>query len=93
MQPQFSTRLRRLRPKIPNDIRRLRIRLALTQRQTARRCRVRLSTYTSWELGMAWPTKQRLLDLAIALCTTVEGLYPAQYFDRKRELELTPERP
>lgn len=81
-----------MQPKILNQIRRYRVQARMTQRQAARRCRVRLSTYRSWEWGMAWPTKQRLFDLAIALGTSIEALYPEQYFGKKRALTLAAER-
>lgn len=91
MRPQYSSRLRRLRPRVQNEIRRYRLLLGITQRELARRVGVRLSTLSSWERGMTWPTKQLLLDLAIALSTTVEGLFPEQFFARKRNQTPTVE--
>ena len=86
MRPQYSSRLRRIRPKVHNEIRRYRLQLGITQRELARRVGVRLSTLSSWERGLTWPTKQLLLDLAIVLSTSVEGLFPEQFFGRKRHL-------
>lgn len=42
MQPQYSSRHRRIRPKVHNEIRRYRLRLGLTQRELAKRLGVRL---------------------------------------------------
>ncbi len=91
MAPQYSSRLRRIRPKVRNEIRRYRLQLGITQRELARRVGVRLSTLSSWERGVTWPTKQLLLDLAIGLSTTVEGLFPEQFFERKRQRTISAE--
>jgi transcriptional regulator with XRE-family HTH domain len=91
MRPQYSPRLHR-RPKIQNEIRRYRLRLGLTQREVAKRIGVRLSTFSAWERGVTWPAKDRMLDVAIALSTLVEGLYPEFFFVKKRRL-LTDAKP
>ena len=91
MKPQYSSRLHRIRPKVHNEIRRYRLQLGITQRELARQVGVRLSTVSDWERGVTWPVKQRILDLAIALSTTVEGLYPEQFFGKKRKSSLVAE--
>jgi transcriptional regulator with XRE-family HTH domain len=79
MTPQFSSRLRRIQPKVANEIRRYRLQAGLTQRQLARQLGIRLSTYTSWERGMTCPSLPNLFKLAKNLNTLVEGLYPEFY--------------
>jgi len=48
MTPQYSSRLRRIRPKVRNEIRRYRLQAGLTQRQLAVQVGVRLSTFSDW---------------------------------------------
>src|SRR5262245_21300086 len=79
MRPQYSSRLRRLRPKVHNEIRRYRLQLGLTQRELAWRLDVRLSTFSSWERGMTCPSSRLLLQLAKLLSTLAEALYPDFY--------------
>lgn len=85
MRPQYSSRLRRLRPKIHNEIRRYRLQLGITQRELARKCGVRLSTFSSWERGMTCPSVPMVFKLAKQLCTLAEGLYPDFYLARSEE--------
>lgn len=91
MTPQFTSRLGRLRPKIPNEIRRYRLQAGFTQQRLAEELGVGLSTLTAWERGVAWPSRQYMLDLAIALSTMVEGLYPEHFFGKKRRRTLAAE--
>lgn len=88
MSPQYSTRLRRVRPKVNNEIRRYRLQLGITQRELARRLGVRLSTFSSWERGMTCPSAAMLLRLAKLLCTLAEGLYP-EFYRVREEKPLT----
>jgi transcriptional regulator with XRE-family HTH domain len=89
MKPQHSSRLRRIRPKIANEIRRYRLQAGLTQREIARQLGVRLATFTSWERGNACPSLQNIFRLAKKLNTLAEGLYPEFYLIRG-EKQLTP---
>lgn len=82
MGPQYSSRLRRVRPKVANEIRRYRLQSALTQRELAKRLGVRLSTFSSWERGLTCPSTAMLFKLAKLLNTLAEGLYPDLYFVR-----------
>ena len=79
MRPQYSSRLRRLRPKVHNEIRRYRLQLGITQRELARQLGVRLSTFSDWERGMTCPSVPMLFKLAKQLSTLAEGLYPEFY--------------
>lgn len=88
MKPQYSTRLRRIRPKVRNEIRRYRLQLGVTQRELARQCGVRLSTYSSWERGMTCPAVPMVFKLAKLLSTLAEGLYP-EFYLVQREKEVT----
>jgi DNA-binding XRE family transcriptional regulator len=88
MRPQYSSRLRRIRPKVHNEIRRYRLQLGITQRELARRVGVRLSTLSSWELGMTCPALPMAIKLAKILNTLAEGLYP-EIFARKVNDEVT----
>src|SRR6185295_6583509 len=76
MRPQYSSRLRRIRPKVHNEIRRYRLQLGITQRELARQVGVRLSTVSDWERGITCPSAPMLLRLAKLLSTLAEGLYP-----------------
>ena len=87
MRPQYSSRLRRITPKVHNEIRRYRLQLGLTQSEAAKQLGVTPSTFSAWECGKKWPSRQRMLDLAIVLSTMVEGLYPEQFFGKKRRME------
>ena len=89
MKPQYSTRLRRIRPKVHNEIRRYRLQLGVTQRELARKCGVRLSTFSSWERGMTCPSVPMVLKLAKLLSTLAEGLYPDFYDVRRFEEGVT----
>jgi len=90
MKPQYSTRLRRIRPKVNNEIRRYRLQLGVTQRELARTCGVRLSTFSSWERGMTCPSVPMVLKLAKLLSTLAEGLYP-DFYRAERQRQLSPE--
>ena len=83
MKPQYSSRLRRIRPKVQNEIRRYRLQLGVTQRELARRCGVRLSTFSDWERGITCPSVPMVLRLAKILSTLAEGLYPEFYAPQK----------
>jgi transcriptional regulator with XRE-family HTH domain len=83
MNPQFSSRLRRIQPRVTNEIRRYRLQAGLTQRQLARQLGVRLSTYTGWERGNTCPSLPNIFKLAKMLNTLAEGLYPEFYAARK----------
>jgi DNA-binding XRE family transcriptional regulator len=82
MTPQYSSRLRRIRPKVHNDIRRYRLQLGITQRELARRCGVRLSTYSDWERGMTCPSLRMALKLERLLQISVQALYADMFLDR-----------
>ena len=82
MGPQYSSRLRRIRPKVANEIRRYRLQLGVTQRELARRLGVRLSTFSSWERGITCPSVPMVFKLAKLLNTLAEGLYPDFYLVR-----------
>jgi transcriptional regulator with XRE-family HTH domain len=88
MSPQFSSRLRRIRPRVANEIRRYRLQAGLTQRQLARQLGIRLSTYTSWERGNTCPSLPNIFKLAKQLDTLAEGLYP-EFYRRREEPQLT----
>ena len=85
MRPQYSSRLRRIRPKVHNVIRRYRLQIGITQRELARRVGVRLSTLSSWELGMTCPALPMAIKMAKILNTLAEGLYP-EMFSRRDEV-------
>lgn len=82
MPPQYSSRLRRLPPKMPNEIRRYRIGVGLTQLEVARVLGIRLATMSSWERGLTCPAGPMLLRLAKVLDTLAEALYPQFYLGR-----------
>lgn len=86
MNPQFSSRLRRIPPKVANEIRRYRLQAGLTQRQLARQVGVRLSTYTGWERGNTCPSLPNIFKLARKLNTLAEGLYPEFYAVHREKL-------
>lgn len=88
MRPQYSSRLRRIRPRVHNEIRRYRLQLGITQRELARRVGVRLSTLSSWELGMTCPALPMAIKMAKILNTLAEGLYP-EIFSQKENEEVT----
>ncbi len=90
MNPQFSSRLRRIQPKVTNEIRRYRLQGGLTQRQLARQLGVRLSTYTGWERGNTCPSLPNIFKLARKLNTLAEGLYP-DFYVAQREKQVTAE--
>ena len=90
MRPQYSTRLRRLRPKVQNEIRRYRLQLGITQRELAGRLGVRLSTLSDWERGMTCPSVPMVLRLARILNTLAEGLYPEFYLAQKEQVTAEP---
>jgi transcriptional regulator with XRE-family HTH domain len=79
MPPQYSARLRRVPPKLVNEIRTYRLRMGLTQLEVARRLGIRLATFSSWERGLTCPTGLMLLRLAKVLSTLAEALYPQFY--------------
>jgi DNA-binding XRE family transcriptional regulator len=85
MKPQYSSRLRRIRPKVRNEIRRYRLQLGITQRELARQVGVRLSTFSSWERGLTCPSVPMVLKLAKLLSTLAEGLYPEFYLGQKEK--------
>lgn len=85
MRPQYSFRLRRIAPKIQNEIRRYRLLSGLTQRELARQCGVRLSTYSCWELGMTCPALPLAIRLARLLQISVQALYPEMFLAREHE--------
>ena len=90
MKPQYSSRLRRIRPKVRNEIRRYRLQLGITQREIAWKCGVRLSTFSSWERGITCPSSELLLRLAKILNTLAEGLYP-EFYRVQKEKQVTAE--
>lgn len=79
MPPQHCLRLRRVPPRLPNQIRTYRLGLGLTQLEVARRLGIRLATFSSWERGLSCPTGPMLLRLAKVLDTLAEALYPQFY--------------
>jgi len=79
MPPQYSSRLRRVPPKLMNEIRSYRLQLGLTQLEVARSLGIRLATFSSWERGQTCPTGPMLLRLAKVLSTLAEALYPQFY--------------
>ena len=79
MPPQHFLRLRRVSPRLPNQIRTYRLGLGLTQLEVARTLGVRLATFSSWERGLSCPTGSMLLRLAKVLDTLAEALYPQFY--------------
>ncbi len=85
MKPQYSSRLRRIHPKVHNEIRRYRLQLGITQCELARRVGVRLSTLSSWELGMTCPALPMAIKMAKILNTLAEGLY-LEMFTRRDEV-------
>ena len=91
MKPQYSSRLRRVPPKVHNEIRRYRLQLGVTQRELAHRIGVRLSTFSSWERGMTCPSVPLLLKMAKQLATLAEGLYPDFYMPKAEEQVTAPQ--
>jgi DNA-binding XRE family transcriptional regulator len=91
MKPQYSSRLRRIPPKVHNEIRRYRLQIGKTQRELARELGVGLSTFSSWERGMTCPSVKMVFKLARYLNTLGEGLYPDFYMVQK-ENQVTAER-
>jgi transcriptional regulator with XRE-family HTH domain len=89
MKPQYSSRPRRVLPKVRNEIRRYRLQLGLTQSELARRLGVQLSTVSSWERGLTCPAASPLLRLAKTLSTLAEGLYPDFYLVRHADEAVT----
>ena len=85
MPPQYSARLHKTRPKVPNTIRSYRLGVGLTQRQVAALVGIRAATISEWERGLACPTAAPLLRLAKAIDTTAEALYPQFYAHRDQE--------
>lgn len=79
MPPQYSSRLRRVPAKVPNQIRRYRLKLGLTQREIAGKLGITLSTFSSWERGLTCPAVSPLFRLAKLLNTLAEALYPQFY--------------
>ena len=91
MQPQYSSRHRRIRPKVHNEIRRYRLRLGLTQRELAKRLGVRLATFSDWERGVTCPSMPMVFKLARLLNILAEGLYPEMYlFQQEKEVSVEP---
>ena len=88
MPPQHSSRVRRVRPKFENRIRRYRLQLELTQSEVARSLGIRLATVSSWERGVTCPAGPMLLRLAKALNTLAEALYP-QFYLRDTDQSMT----
>jgi DNA-binding XRE family transcriptional regulator len=80
--PQYSSRLRRTSPKTPNQIRRYRLQVALTQRELASRIGTRAATISSWERGRTCPAVPLVFRLAKTLDTLAEALYPEFYLIR-----------
>jgi transcriptional regulator with XRE-family HTH domain len=89
MPPQYSSRLPKCPPKIPNTIRRYRLLVGLTQLEVAGRLGTRLATVSSWERGQTCPAGPMLLRLAKVLDTLAEALYP-QFYLLFREKTTTP---
>lgn len=89
MPPQYSTRLGRSHPKIPNTIRKYRLGLGLTQRELAGLIGIRAATVSEWERGLTCPSVAPLLRLAKALNTLAEALYP-QFYLRHEEKSVVP---
>lgn len=85
MKPQYSSRFRRIPPKVANEIRRYRLQLGVTQREVARLLGVRISTFSSWERGMTCPSVPMIFKLAKLLNTLAEGLYPQFYLTKGEE--------
>ena len=85
MRPQYSSRLRRIRPRVRNEIRRYRLQVGITQRELAKRLGVRLATISDWERGMACPSLPMAIKLARLLSTLAEGLYPDFYLVQKEK--------
>ncbi len=83
MPPQYSSRLRRVPPKVGNQIRAYRLKAGLTQLEGARRLGIRVATFSSWERGQTCPTGPMLLRLAKVLNTLAEALYPQFYLARR----------
>ncbi len=77
---QYSSRPGRAPAKTPNQIRRYRVQLALTQREVARYLAVRPSTVSSWERGKTCPAVPLLFKLAKFLNILSEAFYPQLYF-------------
>ena len=90
MKPQYSSRLRRIRPKVHNEIRRYRLQLGITQRELARQVGVRLSTFSDWERGITCPSVPMVFKLAKLLSTLAEGLYP-EFYQAQRNGDVTAE--
>jgi len=85
MPPQLSPRFPCRQPKVPNQIRRYRLQLGLTQRQVARRLGVSASTFSSWERGLTCPAVPTVFRLAKFLNTLGEALYPDFYLTPSEE--------
>ena len=56
MRPQYSPRLRRVPPKVHNEIRRYRLQLGLTQRELAKLACIRVETLCRIETGKHTPS-------------------------------------
>lgn len=72
-------RLGRVAPKTNCEIRQYRLRLGLTQAELAARVGIRAETISQWERGQSCPAARPLLQLAKALGTLAEALYPDFY--------------
>jgi putative transcriptional regulator len=79
---QYPPRTGETRPIYPNSIRRYRLQAQLSQQMLADRVGVRRSTVSRWERGMSFPHSIRIFQLARALDTLVEALYPEFYMTR-----------
>lgn len=93
MQPQYSSRLKRVPRRVANEIRRYRLQLGLTQREVARRLGIPASTYSAWEHGMTWPSLKQAARLGRALDIMVQGLYPELFFGGPKKEQATAPKP
>lgn len=76
---QFTSRLGKLAPRYPNEIRRYRLAAELSQRELAERVGAQRSSVSTWERGRTLPRLWRVFRLAKTLNTLAENLYYPLY--------------
>ena len=75
MDYQITERSTRLEPRYPNQIRRYRIQVGLSQKALGRKLGRTRNAVSSWERGQTFPRGITILRLAKHLDTLVETLY------------------
>jgi DNA-binding XRE family transcriptional regulator len=80
MPPQLTARLQLQPHRYVTSIRSYRIKAGLTQSAIARQLGVTRKTVSAWERGLSCPIPPLLMQLARALSTLAEHLYPAYFW-------------